>query len=478
MEILPEHPALTGRPVYLDHNATTPVDPRVLDVIQAALTTGFGNPSSTHTYGEAPRRLLAPARAQVAALIGASAGEVVFTASGSESDALAIRGAVLARAAAVTGRPHVITQVTEHPAVLAACRYLSLWHDVDVTYLPVDRHGRVDPAEVAAAITPDTVLVTVMHAHNETGTLQPIADIAEITRLRGVLLHTDAAQSGGKVDLDIDRLGVDLLTVVGHKMYAPKGIAALYVRDGVTLEPLIGGGGQEHRCRSPSAAARRERKAPSVARLRVSVVVSFASVRLCPLTVAGAESEHGRTLAITPEHPSADLESALVRDRSTTKTGPVTCPGIRAMERDRQRGILPRRRPGSSCDRVVEGVVAGQRVSGSATLSPMLRQKIGHSRDSDSDPWGKKWLLPLHLIAETAKDQGVEVSILRWLHDHVSRDRLARTVTRWSSWRAPATSAQGERVPGGAGQLDPDGLGLGVLAQASRPFSRPIPLMR
>ena len=245
-----EHPALAGGPVYLDYNATTPVDPRVLAAMQAALTTDFGNPSSAHAYAAGPRRLLDQARAQVAALVGAAPAEIVFTASGSEADALAIRGAVLARGATVPGRPHVITQVTEHPAVLAACQQLQRWYDVDVTYLPVDHFGRLDPADVQAALTPDTVLVTVMHANNETGTLQPIADLAQVTGPRGILLHTDAAQSGGKVNLDVDRLGVDLLTVVGHKMYAPKGIAALYIRDGVTLEPLIGGGGQERGLRA------------------------------------------------------------------------------------------------------------------------------------------------------------------------------------------------------------------------------------
>jgi cysteine desulfurase len=245
-----EHQALVDRPVYLDYNATTPVDPRVLEAMQSALTTHFGNPSSTHAYAEEPRRLLAGARAQLAALVGAAPTEIVFTASGSEADALAIRGAVLARAATVAGGPHVITQVTEHPAVLAACQHLVRWHDVEVTYMPVDHLGRLDPADVRAALTPNTVLVTVMHSNNETGTLQPIADIAQITRTHGILLHTDAAQSAGKVPLDVDQLGVDLLTVVGHKMYAPKGIAALYIRDGVTLEPLIGGGGQERGVRA------------------------------------------------------------------------------------------------------------------------------------------------------------------------------------------------------------------------------------
>lgn len=239
------HPALAGRAVYLDYNATTPVDPRVLEAMLPALTTDFANPSSTHAYAEGPRRLLAHARSQVAALVGAAPAEIVFTASGSEADALAVRGAVLARAGTVSGRPHVVTQVTEHPALLAACDHLRRWHDVDVSYLPVDRLGRLDPAAVEAALTPATVLVSVMHANNETGTRQPIREIADLTGPRGVLLHTDAAQSAGKVELDVDLLGVDLLTLVGHKMYAPKGVAALYVRDGVTLEPLVGGGGQE-----------------------------------------------------------------------------------------------------------------------------------------------------------------------------------------------------------------------------------------
>ncbi|MFZ5870644.1 MAG: cysteine desulfurase family protein, partial [Actinomycetota bacterium] len=241
---------LVDRPLYLDYNATTPVDPRVVEAMHAALTADFGNPSSLHAYGAAARRLLGRARAQVAALVGATRDQVVFTGSGSEADALAVRGAVLARAADMRARPHVVTQVTEHPAVLAACTFLQRWHGADVTYLPVDGHGTLDPADVAAALRPSTVLVTVMHANNETGTIQPVADIAEVTRPRGVLLHTDAAQSAGKVRLDVDALGVDLLTVVGHKMYAPKGIAALVVRDGVVLEPLVGGGGQERGLRA------------------------------------------------------------------------------------------------------------------------------------------------------------------------------------------------------------------------------------
>jgi cysteine desulfurase len=245
-----EHPGLSGRPIYLDYNATTPVDPRVVAAMTPFLTAEFGNPSSTHAYGQAPRDALVRARRQVADLIGASGEEIVFTGSGSEADALAIRGAVLAAMAAGRDHVHVVTQVTEHPAVLAACHELQRWHGVEVAYLPVDGDGVVDPDDVAAAITANTVLVSVMHANNETGTLQRIADIAEVARSHGVLLHSDAAQSVAKVPVDVDALGVDLLTVVGHKINAPKGIAALYVRRGVSLHPLVGGGGQERGLRA------------------------------------------------------------------------------------------------------------------------------------------------------------------------------------------------------------------------------------
>lgn len=241
---------MNSRPIYLDYNATTPLDAAVLAAMMPFLTTEFGNPSSDHAFGTAPRQAIANAREQVAALVGANASEIVFTGSGSEADALAIRGVVLAAKTSGHARPHVITQVTEHPAVLAACRELEELHDVTVTYLPVDAEGLVDPQDVDAAITQETVLVSIMHANNETGVIQPIARIAAITKTRDVLLHTDAAQSIGKIHVNVDELGVDLLTVVGHKMYAPKGIAALYIRAGVTLRAIIGGGGQEHGLRA------------------------------------------------------------------------------------------------------------------------------------------------------------------------------------------------------------------------------------
>ncbi|MHA6524452.1 cysteine desulfurase family protein [Tessaracoccus sp. G1721] len=238
------HPGLAARPVYLDYNGTTPVDPAVVDVMLPYLQVEFGNPSSGHAYGRAARASVDTARSQVSDLIGGHDGRILFTGSGSEADALAITGSSLANRHPGR-RPHVITQATEHPAVLAACADLADLHDVDVTVLPVDHHGLVDPEAVADAITEATVLVSVMHANNETGTIQPIADIARVAHARGVLVHSDAAQSIGKVRVDVEELGVDLLTVVGHKMYAPKGVAALWVRDGVALRPLIGGGGQE-----------------------------------------------------------------------------------------------------------------------------------------------------------------------------------------------------------------------------------------
>ena len=231
--------------IYLDYNATTPVDPRVATVIFDSMNEEFGNPSSTHAYGQSAHAALERARGQLASLIGASSTEIVFTGSGSEADALAIRGTFLS--ALADGRPHLhmITQVTEHPAVLAACRELEELHGVAVTYLPVDEFGKVDPGAVEKAITSQTFLISIMHSNNETGTFQPLAQIAAIAQAHDIPLHCDAAQSIGKVRVNVGELGVDMLTIVGHKMYAPKGIAALYVRNGTHLRLIIGGGGQE-----------------------------------------------------------------------------------------------------------------------------------------------------------------------------------------------------------------------------------------
>ncbi len=245
----PVPPGIRRDPIYLDYNATTPVDPRVAEVVTDVLTREFGNPSSQHAYGRPARALLEVARARVAELVGSAPGRLVFTGSGSEADALAIRGPVRERILA--HRPsHVITQATEHPAVLEACDALRTEWGVALTVLGVDRDGVVDPSEVADAIRDETVLVSIMHANNETGTIQPVGQIAQLAHERGVLVHCDAAQSLGKIPVDVERLGVDLLTIVGHKMYAPKGVGALWIRQGVTLAPLIAGGGQEEGLRA------------------------------------------------------------------------------------------------------------------------------------------------------------------------------------------------------------------------------------
>jgi cysteine desulfurase len=236
------HPGLENGPIYLDYNATTPVDPAVVEAMLPYLSHHFGNPSSTHHYGQAAHQAVNAARSQVAQLLGCMPAEIIFTGGGSESDNLAIRGAALAQR---NHGDHIITQETEHPGVLKTCRALAQLHGFRVTYLPVDETGRVNPEDVEAAIGEKTVLITIMHANNETGTLQPITEIAQIARRHGVLMHTDAAQSVGKIPTNVAELGVDLLTVAGHKLYAPKGIGALYIRRGIQLEPVIYGGGQE-----------------------------------------------------------------------------------------------------------------------------------------------------------------------------------------------------------------------------------------
>lgn len=250
-EPIARHPGLTDGPVYLDYNATTPVDPRVTEAALRYWTDAFGNPSSDHPYATEPRRALADARGQVAALIGARPDEIVFTASGSEANLLALRGSVLAAG----GRDvHLIVQATEHPAVLETARALERLHSTHVTVLPVDHDGLVDPAALDTALrTGDRAggtVVSIMAANNETGTLQPITELAAIAHAHGAVVHCDAAQACGKIPVDVEDLGVDLLTVVGHKMYAPRGAAALYVRPGVVLEPVVYGGGQEHGLRA------------------------------------------------------------------------------------------------------------------------------------------------------------------------------------------------------------------------------------
>jgi cysteine desulfurase len=235
-------------PIYLDYNATTPLDPAVVEAMLPYLRHQFGNPSSAHAYGKAAHDAVERARQQVADLLGARPDEVVFTGGGSEASNLALKGAVFAKLHGLFGRwargAHVVTTAVEHPATLQPCDFLRRL-GCRVTVLPVDRHGRVDPDAVRRALDRRTTLVSVMHSNNEVGTLQPIREIAALARARGALVHTDVAQSVGKLPVNVDDLGVDLLSVAGHKLYAPKGVGVLYVRRGVRLEPLVHGAGHE-----------------------------------------------------------------------------------------------------------------------------------------------------------------------------------------------------------------------------------------
>jgi len=233
------------RRVYLDNNATTPVLPEVLEAMRPYFDEHFGNASSIHHHGQETRAAVERARESVAALLGSRASEVVFTSGGTEADNLAIFG--LASAG-----DHVITSTIEHHAVLNACKHLDQYRDkyrettgCEVTYLPVDGRGLVDPADVKRAIRPNTKLITIMFANNETGVVQPVAEIGKIAAEAGIYFHTDAVQAAGKVPIDVNKIGCDLLTISGHKFHGPQGVGALYVRKGTLLEPMLYGGSHE-----------------------------------------------------------------------------------------------------------------------------------------------------------------------------------------------------------------------------------------
>ncbi len=230
-----------ARPVYLDYNATTPLTDEVIKAMRPFLEKHFGNPSSQHPYGRITAQAVETARRQVAHLIRAHASEIIFTSGGTESNNLALRGAAKAYG---EKRPHIVTSAVEHPAVTEVCNYLGT-QGFEITTLPVDEFGRVSPNDLQSALRPDTLMVSVMHANNEVGTIQPVQALAELAHEVGALFHTDAAQSVGKLPVNVDELGVDFLSIAGHKLYAPKGVGALYIRKGIRVEKITFGAGQE-----------------------------------------------------------------------------------------------------------------------------------------------------------------------------------------------------------------------------------------
>lgn len=232
--------------IYLDYNATTPVDKEAAEAMKPYLTEYFGNPSSSHSFGTETKKAVENARRQVAALINCSPQEIIFTSGGTESNNHALKGAAFANRHKGN---HIITTTIEHPAVTEVCKYLES-RGFRITYVPVDDQGLISPQELENAITPQTILISVMHANNEIGTIQPISDIADIAHRHNIIFHTDAAQSAGKYPVDVKEMGVDLLSIAGHKLYAPKGIGALYIKDGVVLEKLIHGADHEQNKRA------------------------------------------------------------------------------------------------------------------------------------------------------------------------------------------------------------------------------------
>jgi cysteine desulfurase len=241
MEISKGDLRMEAQKIYLDFNASTPIAPEVAEAMRPFLSQHFGNPSSQHWAGIPAKEAVEHARQQVAGLLQCSPDEIVFTSGGSESNNHAIKGVFFA----LRGKSkHIITTQVEHPAVINPCRFLENL-GAEVTFVPVDGYGSVDPQDIQKAITPRTVLITVMHANNEVGTIQPIEEISKIAKERGIVFHTDAAQSVGKIVTKVDHLGIDLLSLAGHKLYAPKGIGALYIRKGTPIEPFIHGAGHE-----------------------------------------------------------------------------------------------------------------------------------------------------------------------------------------------------------------------------------------
>lgn len=232
---------MRNKPIYLDFNASTPIAAEVAEAMKPFLTQHFGNPSSLHWAGAPAKEAVENARKHLADLLHSHPDEIVFTSGGSESNNHAIKGVFFAQK---DKGNHIITTQIEHPAVVNPCRFLERL-GAAVTYVGVDQYGRVNPEEIEKAITAKTILITVMHANNEVGTIQPVEEISKIAKKHGVLFHTDAAQSVGKIETEVNKLGVDLLSIAGHKLYAPKGVGGLYIREGISIEPLIHGAGHE-----------------------------------------------------------------------------------------------------------------------------------------------------------------------------------------------------------------------------------------
>lgn len=230
---------MPNKPIYLDHNASTPLIPEVIDAMMPFLKNHYGNPSSSHYYGQEGKKAIEHSRKQLAALLSCSADEIIFTSGGSESNNIAVKGIT-----SLYNSGHIVTSAVEHPAILEVCRFLEN-NGCSVTYLPVDEYGLVDTKSLVHAIRSDTILITIMLANNEVGTIQPIREIAQIAHERNILMHTDAAQAVGKIHVDVQELEVDLLSVAGHKMNAPKGIGALYIKTGTKIQPLTHGAGHE-----------------------------------------------------------------------------------------------------------------------------------------------------------------------------------------------------------------------------------------
>jgi len=232
--------------IYLDYNATTPIAREVAKVMMPFILEDFGNPSSAHPMGKRAKEALEKARGQISRMLGCDSNEIVFTSGGTESNNMVLK--CVAWGLRNKGR-HIITTKIEHPSIINTAIFL-IEDGYDVTFLPVDRYGSIDPEEVKKSIRGDTILITVMHANNETGTIQPLTEISSIAREYEVLFHTDAAQSVGKIETKVNGIGVDFLTIAGHKIYAPKGVGALYIRKGIEIEPFMHGGGQEMGLRS------------------------------------------------------------------------------------------------------------------------------------------------------------------------------------------------------------------------------------